>query len=252
MAFDLHGKKAIVTGSTKGIGKAIANALAAAGADVVIVSRHQSDCEKIAGEIAERYGVQTLACSADITKKDNIDRLISESLAAFGRIDILVNNAGSAVTKNAEDLTEEDFDRVLDLDLRAVFFCSQAAGREMIRQKGGVIINIASALGLVADKRVLPYCVAKGGVLQMTRALALEWARYNIRVNAICPGYVITEINEKELSDEKIAQTLLKRFAIRRFANADEVAGAAVYLASDEASYMTGQPMVIDGGWTCQ
>lgn len=254
MAFDLQGKNAIVTGSTKGIGRAIANALAGAGANVVIVSRHQDDCDRVAKEIADKYGVSTLAHACDLTIKTQIDSLVEATVQALGRIDILVNNAGSAVTRNAEDLSEEEFDRVLNLDLRAVFFCAQAVGKVMIGQKeqGGVIINIASALGIIADKRVLPYCVAKGGVLQMTRALALEWARYNIRVNAICPGYVKTEINEKELSDERIAQTLLKRFAIRRFAQADEIAGAAVFLASEESSYMTGQPIVIDGGWTCQ
>ena len=254
MSFDLQGKNAIVTGSTKGIGKAIANALAGAGANVVIVSRHQDDCDRVACELAEKYGVRSLAHAADLTRKAEIDSLVEAAVEEFGRIDILVNNAGSAVTKKAEDLTEDEFDRVLNLDLRAVFFCAQAVGKVMIGQEnqGGVIINIASALGMIADKRVLPYCVAKGGVLQMTRALALEWARYNIRVNAICPGYVKTEINEKELSDEKIAQTLLRRFAIRRFAQAEEITGAVIFLASDESSYMTGQPIVIDGGWTCQ
>ena len=122
----------------------------------------------------------------------------------------------------------------------------------MIKQKSGKIISIASVLGVVADKQVLPYCVAKGGVLQMTRALALEWAKYNIQVNAICPGYVITELNRKELTDEKIGGGLLRKTAMRRFGEVEEIAGAAVYLASDASSYTTGEPIIVDGGWCAE
>lgn len=252
MDFEVKGRAAIVTGGTKGIGRGIANGLAAHGANIVVASRHQQDCARVAAEISAQYGVQAIGVAADVTSGAAIENLAAETEKAFGRIDILVNNAGSAVTKKAEDLTEEDWDRVLGLDLRAVFFCSQIIGRRMIGQKSGCIINIASALGLVGDKQVLPYAVAKSGVLQMTRCLALEWARHNIRVNAVCPGYVITELNEKQLSDEKIAAGLLRRFAIRRFAQVDEMSGAVVFLASDAASYMTGQSIVVDGGWTIQ
>jgi len=248
----LKGKVAIVTGSTKGIGNGFAHALAKEGADVVVVSRNQADCDKVATQLSETYGVKTLGCAADVTDMARIDALVVATVEAFGRIDILVNNAGSALTKRAEDITEADWDRIMDVDLKSVFFTAQAAGKVMIEQKGGKIINIASILGLVADKQVLPYCVAKGGVLQMTRALALEWAKHNIQVNAICPGYVITPMNEADLNDEKISSHLLRKIAMRRFGKVEEMAAACVFLASDGSSYMTGQQIVIDGGWTCE
>ena len=252
MKIDVKGKICVVTGSTKGIGKGIAEALADNGGTVVICSRKQNECDAVAAEIREKYGVDAIGVSADITKTEAIENLFNTVMEKYGRVDVLVNNAGSAITKRAEELTEEDFDHVLALDLRAVFFCSQAAGKIMIKQKSGKIISIASVLGVVADKQVLPSCVAKGGVLQMTRALALEWAKYNIQVNAICPGYVITELNRKELTDEKIGGGLLRKTAMRRFGEVDEIAGAAVYLASDASSYTTGEPIIVDGGWCAE
>ncbi len=252
MKINVEGKVCVITGSTKGIGKAIAEALAENGGKVVICSRKQNECDAVAAEIAAKYGVEAVGISADITKQEAIDNLFNSVMEKFGRVDVLVNNAGSAITKRAEELTQEDFDHVLALDLRAVFFCSQAAGKIMIKQKSGKIISIASVLGVVADKQVLPYCVAKGGVLQMTRALALEWAKHNIQVNAICPGYVITELNRKELTDEKIGGGLLRKTAMRRFGEVEEIAGAAVYLASDASSYTTGEPIIVDGGWCAE
>ena len=252
MKIDVKGKVCVITGSPKGIGKAIAEALAENGGTVVICSRKQNECDAVAAEIREKYGADAIGVSADITKSEAIENLFNTVMEKYGRVDVLVNNAGSAITKRAEDLTEEDFDHVLALDLRAVFFCSQAAGKIMIQQKSGKIISIASVLGVVADKQVLPYCVAKGGVLQMTRALALEWAKHNIQVNAICPGYVITELNRKELTDEKIGGGLLRKTAMRRFGEVEEIAGAAVYLASDASSYTTGEPIIVDGGWCAE
>jgi NAD(P)-dependent dehydrogenase (short-subunit alcohol dehydrogenase family) len=252
MPISVNGKTAIVTGSTKGIGKGIANALSEGGANVVVVSRHQNECDETAKELISRYGYPAIGIKADVTKKEEIDSMVEKVVDKFGRIDILINNAGNAITKRAEDLTEEDFDRILNLDLRAVFFCSQAVGRHMIEQRSGKIISISSILGIIGGKQVLPYAVAKGGVLQMTKSLALEWAKYNIQVNAICPGYVITEINRDVLSDEKVAKDLLKKSPMRRFGQVEEIAGAALYLASDASSYMTGQQIVIDGGWCAE
>ncbi len=245
----LEGKNAIVTGSTKGIGYGFANALAREGANVAVVSRNGDDCERVAGELAQKYGVKAIACPADLTHIEQIECLVEVALGSFGKLDILVNNAGSAITKRAEEITERDWDRVLGLDLKAVFFCAQAAGKAMIEQKSGKIINIASMLGLVADKQVLPYCVAKGGVLQMTRALALEWAKHNIQVNAICPGYVVTPMNEAELNDERIGGRILKKVPMRRFGRVEDMTEACVFLASEGSGYMTGQQIVIDGGW---
>ncbi|MFX4262231.1 SDR family NAD(P)-dependent oxidoreductase [Pelotomaculum propionicicum] len=250
-SFSLEGKVALVTGSTKGIGYGIAMGLANAGADLVIVSRHQADCDRVAEEVRSRL-CDAIGIATDITKKDQLEALITKTIAQYGRIDILVNNAGTAITKKAEDLTEEDFDRVVNLDQRAVFTMSHAVGKVMIKQGGGKIINIASILGLVGDRQVLPYCVAKGGVIQMTKALALEWAKYNIRVNAICPGYVITPMNEADLKNEKIYNHIIKSIPMRRLGQVEDISGAAVYLASDASNYMTGQHLVIDGGWTAQ
>lgn len=249
--FDLTGKVAIVTGATKGLGHGMAMALAEAGADIVVVSRNEDDCKKVAAEI-ETMGRKALACSCDVTKPIMVNNLVKNTIDKFGKIDILINNAGIAVTKPAEDLTEEDWDKVMDTNLKGVFFIAQAVGRQMISQKFGRIINIASMFGLVGDKNVLPYLCSKGGVIQLTRGLALEWAKHNIQVNAIAPGYVVTPINEKEMNEEKVQKYLLGKTPMRRFGKAAEIASAAVYLSSDEASYVTGTVLAVDGGWTAQ
>jgi len=248
---DLSGKVAIVTGSTKGIGFGLALALAKAGADITVVSRNQSDCEKAAQTI-QAVGRQALPVAADITKQNDIKNLVEKTLDHFGQIDILVNNAGTAITKRAEEITEEDWDRVLNVDLKGVFFCAQAVGRQMIAQKQGKIINIASIMGLVGDRQILPYCAAKGGVVQMTKALALEWARYNIQVNALCPGYVKTPMNQEDLAQEKIYNHIIKKIPMRRLGEISDLIGATVFLASNFSDYMTGQTLVIDGGWTAE
>jgi NAD(P)-dependent dehydrogenase (short-subunit alcohol dehydrogenase family) len=249
--FDLTGKVAVVTGATRGIGRAIAYALAEAGANVVVVSRSQSDCRQVADELA-RTGAGTLAVAADLASLPAIEHMVAAAVAAFGQLDILVNNAGNAVTKRAEDITEADWDRVLGLDLKGVFFACQAAGRQMISQRQGKIINVASILGQVGERQVSPYCAAKGGVIQLTRALALEWARHNIQVNALCPGYVETSINAAELQDEKVRRYITGKTAAGRLGQPADMAGAALFLASPAADYMTGQTLTIDGGWTAQ
>ena len=249
--FQLENKIAIVTGSTKGLGKGMAMQLAKYGASIVVVSRNQSECDTVAHEIS-KLGVKTLPIAADLVKSEDIQKLTEKTLEYFGRIDILVNNAGTSITKKAEDLTIDDWDRVIDLNLKNVFFCAQSVGKVMIQQKSGKIINIASTLGLVAEKLVLPYCVSKGGVIQMTRALGLEWAKHNIQVNAICPGYVITDINKEILEDERVSKHLLSKIVMKRFGEIDEISGAAVFLASKASDYMTGQTITIDGGWTAQ
>jgi NAD(P)-dependent dehydrogenase (short-subunit alcohol dehydrogenase family) len=249
---DLTGKIAVVTGSTKGLGKQMAIDLAKAGAHVVIVSRSQEDCNVVADEIKKDYEVDTLAAAADLTIQSDIDNLVDKTLERFSRVDILVNNAGSSITKKAEELTETDWDRIIDLDLKSVFFSAQAFGKIMIKQNKGKIINISSILGLVGEKQVLPYCVAKGGVLQMTKALGLEWARYNINVNAVSPGYVKTKMNELELETEAIKKNLLGKTPMKRYGTVEEISGAVVFLASEASNYMTGQVIVVDGGWTAQ
>jgi gluconate 5-dehydrogenase len=250
--FDLSSKVALVTGSSKGIGRGLALGLAARGADLVITSRNQTDCERTA-EAVRALGRRALAKCSDVTDLRSIEELARAAEAEFGRVDILVNNAGSAFMKAAEELTEEDWDRIIDVDLKGVFLCSIAFGKGMIARKSGKIINVASILGLVGDKHLLPYCVAKGGVVQMTRALAVEWAKYNIQVNALCPGYVMTAMNEKTLAtNQQVYDHIIGQTPMRRLGEVEELVGAAVLLASEASSYMTGQTLVIDGGWTAE
>jgi NAD(P)-dependent dehydrogenase (short-subunit alcohol dehydrogenase family) len=249
--FKLNGKVALVTGSTKGIGYGIVLAFANAGADVVVVSRNQNDCDRVAGEIRS-LGRDAEGFATDVTVKQQVDSLVERAVERFGNIDILVNNAGSAITKKAEQLTEQEYDRIINVDQKAVFLVAQAVGKKMINQNHGKIINIASILGLVGEKQVLPYCVAKGGVVQMTRALALEWARYNINVNAVCPGYVLTPMNQKDFENDDIRNHILRSIPMRRLGSVEEIGAACVYLASEAANYITGQCLVIDGGWTAK
>jgi len=249
--FDLTGRVAIVTGATKGLGHGMAIALAQAGADIVVVSRTPADCEKVAAEIAA-LGRRALAAPTDVSSSEGIQKLVDLTVNTFGKIDILVNNAGTAVTAPAETLSAEDWDRVVDTNLKGVFLLAKAVGRVMIQQKSGKIINIASMFGLVGDKNVLPYLASKGGVIQLTKGLALEWAKHNIQVNAVAPGYVLTPINEKEMSQEKIYNYITGKTPMRRLGQASEIAGPVVFLASEAASFVTGSTLVVDGGWTAQ
>lgn len=249
--FDLTGRVALVTGATKGLGYGMAIGLAQAGANIVVVSRTPADCDKVAEEI-KSMGRDALAVPTDVTNQAAVQTLVDRAEAYFGKIDILVNNAGSAITKKAENLSMEDWDRVIGVDLRAAFMVAQAVGKAMIKQNGGKIINTASIFGLVADKQVLPYLAAKGGLLQMTKGLALEWAKYNINVNAVAPGYVITPMNEKDLMEEKIYKNVTGKIPMRRLGQIEDIAGGVVYLASPAADYVTGTVLAIDGGWLCQ
>lgn len=251
-SLELVGKVAIITGSTKGIGYGIACGLAQAGADVVITSRHQNECNIIAGEISKAYKVQTLALVVDVIKGEQIQNLVQKTMEKFGHIDILINNAGAALSTKAEDLTEPQWNSILELNQKAVFFVAQAVAKQMIVQKSGKIINVASMLGIVGSKFVLPYCVSKGGVIQMTRALALEWARYNIQVNALCPGYIITPMNEEYVVNETIYNQIISSTPMKRFGEIEDMKGPAVFLASPSSNFMTGQTLTVDGGWTAQ
>lgn len=251
-SLELGGKVAIITGSTKGIGYGMACGLAQAGADVVITSRHQDECNSIADEISEAYKVQTLAIAVDVTKGEQIQNLVQKTMENFGHIDILVNNAGTAMSAKAEDLTELQWNSILELNQKAVFFVAQAVAKQMIVQKSGKIINVASMLGLVGSKFVLPYCVSKGGVIQMTKVLALEWAKYNIQVNTLCPGYIITPMNEEYVNDEIIYKQIISSTPMKRFGEIEDMKGPAVFLASQSSNFMTGQTLTVDGGWTAQ
>lgn len=243
------GKVAIVTGATRGIGQAIARTYAAAGIKVAVVSRSAADCEQAARDINETGGA-AVAAHCDVTQVAAFKKVVEQVVERWGRLDIMVNNAGTAITRKAIDLSEEEWDRVVDLDLKSVFFCAQSAARVMIPQQSGKIINVASILGLVGANGLIPYCAAKGGVVNLSRALASEWARYGIQVNSLCPGYVITDINRDKLSDEKTQAALLAKTPAGRLGQVGDMTGAALFLASPASDYMTGQSLTVDGGWT--
>jgi len=247
--FSLAGKVAVVTGSSRGIGRAIAEGMAGAGAAVTVNGRNPETTQAVAGAIAAAGG-KSLAVPADVGKVADIERLIKSTVATFGRLDILVNSAGiSPHYKPAETMTEAEWDEVIAVNLKGVFLCCQAAGRVMIPQKSGRIINISSIGGQVALPRLIAYCAAKGGIDQLTRVLAVEWAPHHILVNAISPGYIDTDLTKGLRQNPARRDALLRQVPLGRLGKPDEIAGAAIYLASDAASYVTGQTLDVDGGW---
>ena len=249
--FDLTGKVAVVTGATRGIGKALALGLANADADVVVVGRTVSACDATAEEI-RAMGKKALSIPTDVTDQAAIEAMVEKAVAEFGHIDILMNNAGAAVTKPAEEITMEEWDNVVNVDLRGAFMVAQACGKQMIKQKGGRIINTISVYGYVGGKLVIPYVAAKGGLAQVTKGLAMEWAKYNINVNALVPGYIITEINKDEFANEKVYNSIVRKIPMRRLGQVEDLIGSVVFLASDASNYVTGAVIAADGGWLCE
>lgn len=245
--FDLTGKSAIVTGGSKGIGAHIAITLAQYGADVAVISRDVTEGEVIAEQI-RKLGRKSIALSADVQSVNSLNEMVNQVKDAFGKIDILVNNAGVGVTKFAMDLTEEDWDKVVDTNLKGVFFCSQAVAKVMKEQNYGKIINISSVGGAKGSLAIAPYNASKAGVINLTRALGKEWARHNIYVNSIGPGYIKTAINAKNLENEKFLDKVLNSLVIKRIGEVEDVSGTLLLLASDASNYMTGQTIFIDGG----
>jgi 3-oxoacyl-[acyl-carrier protein] reductase len=244
-------KVALITGSSRGIGRAVALAFAREGADVALNCYTSMDvAEQVAEEIS-KIGKCAVVFQADVADKKSVDSMIESVINEFGKIDILVNNAGMAVVGASEELEESRWHRGLDVMLTGVFFCSQVAGRQMIKQKSGKIINIASINGIGAFPERVCYSTAKAGVMQMTRVLGTEWARYNINVNAVAPGYVKTFLVEDlaEKGQLDIAE-LETRTPLGRLAELDEIADAVIFLASEESKYIEGQTIVVDGGWT--
>jgi len=246
--FNLKGKAGIVTGASKGLGKGIALGLAQAGADLVIASRTQSLLEKVAHEI-RRYRREVLVVAVDVSKKKDIDRLVEKSLDKFGKIDFLFNNAGITRRSPSEDYSEKDWDEVININLKGVFLLAQAVGRVMIKQGGGKIINTSSLIAVTGGKTIPAYAASKGGVAQLTKALANDWAKYNINVNAIGPGYFKTAHTKLLWTDKVRYRELTERIPMGRWGNPDDLAGTAVFLASEASNYITGQTIWVDGGW---
>lgn len=248
--YRLDGKVAVVTGGTKGLGYAIALMFAAFGAKVAVSSRHQAECDAVAEEI-RGLGGEALGIAADVGKVADVKRLIQEAVGQFGGLDILVNCAGVAVTKPILQMDEADYDRVMDTNLRGVFFASKEAATVMAQQgRGGRIIQIASIGGLKGTNQVSTYCASKAAVLNLTKTMALEWSRYGITTTAICPGYVKTDINAAQFQDEAFLARTLKGIPQRRLGTADEVAAIALFLASEYSGMITGSAIVADMGAT--
>ncbi len=249
--FSLKNKVAIITGARQGMGRSHALTLAKAGAKVVVADISEEDCEKVVKEI-EKDGGEAMAIKCDVLKKTEIEEMVKKTLEKFGKIDILVNNAGIYPFKPFLELTEEEWDKVLDINLKGYFLCAQACAKEMIKQKSGVIINITSiAMGQVGVgfPGLVHYCASKGGIVAMTEAIALELVSHNIRVNAIAPGAIDVSTAASPKQDPKIMEGMLSRIPMHRMGKPEEISNAVLFLASDESSYMTGSTVVVDGGW---
>lgn len=247
--FDLTGKTAIVTGAGRGIGKALAVGLSEAGAQVAVVSRTRAQLEELVASI-EQMGGKAWAIEADLTEQGAAEKVVEETVRQLGGLHILVNNAGLNVRKKALEVTEEDWNRVVDLDLKATFFMSQAAGRVMCEQKYGRIVNIASVAGLVALRTGVAYGASKAGVVHMTKVLALEWSKFGVTINAIAPWYFRTPLTEALLDDPEFVQEVLSRTPSGRIGDLEDLVGPTIFLASDAAAYISGQTIAVDGGMT--
>ena len=255
--FSLEGKRAFVSGASRGLGREMALTLAEAGAEVALAARTVGALEETA-ETIRTMGRKALVCPMDISNIDDIQKAVGDAVKALGRIDILINNAGIAEEKPVIEMTAETWDRVMNVNLRGHVFCTKAVGKYMIENRYGKVLNIASILGLVGVAYNSPYAASKGGLIKFTKSLALEWARYNIQVNALCPGVTLGErmttiVREKArirgVSVEEIERAYTEDMALKRWLKPTEMAAAAVFLASDDSSAITGQAYAVDGGF---
>lgn len=250
MNFDsLKGKVVVVTGGNRGIGKDIAVSFAALGSQVVITGRDAAALKQALTEIQSSVPAShAIAC--DMQNVTDIRQMVDAVVQRYGRIDVLVNNAGINIAKPALEVNEDDWDKVLDTNLKGTFFACQRAGEAMIRQGGGKIINIASQMAFVGFFNRTAYCSSKGGVVQLTKALAVEWAAHGVLVNAVAPTFIETELTERALADQAFKDEVMRRIPIGRMAKPRDVSGAVLYLASDLADSVTGETIRVDGGWT--
>jgi NAD(P)-dependent dehydrogenase (short-subunit alcohol dehydrogenase family) len=249
-AYRLNGRVALVTGGGRGLGRAIAEALAQAGADIALASRSRASLEGAAAEIAGATGRRVETFTADVTSADDVGRLADEVEAAFGHIDILFNNAGTNIRGTIDQLTEADWDSVIDTNLKGPFLVARAVGPRMATRGWGRIINLASVLAHIALSGRAPYCSSKSGIIGLTRVLALEWAGTGVTVNALCPGVFATDMNKPLMDDPVKYKEFVARVPLGRWGELPELASAALFLASDASSYMTGASLTIDGGWS--
>lgn len=251
--FDLKGQVAVVTGASTGLGLQMAKAFASQGANLVLLARRMNLLEENAKAINEEYGVEVLPFSCDITDTEKVKAAVAATMERFGRVDILVNNAGTGAVGPAEEITDEQFKHEMNIDLFGTFICAREFGKEMIKAQYGRIINIASMYGLVGNLIIgsAPYHAAKGGVVNFTRALAAEWGKYGITVNSICPGYFYTDLTTETLDSDFFQDIAKRSIPMARYGRSGELDSCALFLASPASTYVTGQNIAVDGGYTC-
>jgi NAD(P)-dependent dehydrogenase (short-subunit alcohol dehydrogenase family) len=250
--FDLTGRTAIITGGSKGLGLAMAAGLASAGANVLLVNRTAEEGAAAARSLSEQYGTRVLSFSADISNREQTEAMAQRAMAEFGRIDILINSAGINIRGAIDEVTPEDFQKVMDVNVNGTWLCCRAVTPFMKQSGRGKIINLASTLGLVGLANRTPYTASKGAVVQLTRALGLELAPFNINVNAICPGPFLTEMNLPIVGTEEAKNFIVGATALARWGELKEIQGASIFLASDASDYMVGSMLTVDGGWTAK
>lgn len=250
--FNLTGRVALITGGSKGLGQAMAAGLASAGADVMLVSRHAAEAETAAASLAKDYGRRAAGRAFDVTVPAQVDAMIAETERVLGQVDILINSAGINIRGPIGDLTPDQFEQVMKTNVTGTWLCCRAALPGMRKRGWGRIINLASALGLVGLAGRTPYTASKGAIVQLTRTLALECAADGVTANAICPGPFLTEMNLSIADTEDGRKFVVGATALKRWARLEEIQGAALFLASDAASYVTGSALAVDGGWTAQ
>lgn len=251
-AFSLRDRRALVTGGSKGLGYTMALALAQAGADVAIVGRERETIRAAAVKLAGETQRRVVPLVADVTRSSDVENLVQDTIRELGQIDILINNAGINIRQPIVDQSEADFRKILDTNLVGAFLLLQHVGRHMTARRSGSVINVASTLGFVGLAERGGYTASKGAIVQLTRTAALEWAPLGVRVNALCPGPIVTEINTPVLSNPTANEYFVSRIPLGRWGQPHEIGPAAVFLASDASSFMTGAALVIDGGWTAQ
>jgi len=245
----LKDKIALVTGSSRGVGRAVALGLAKQGANMVVNYTSNENAANEVVETIQSMGGKAIAVKADVAQKAEVENLVNSAIETFGRLDILVNNAGFTRPAMMIKMTEDQWDQVVDIHLKGAFLCAQAAGLHMKEQKSGKIINVTSVAGIVGTVGQINYSAAKGGIISMTKSIARELARYNVCANVISLGIVATDMTEKIRSDEKLKEIYMNRILLKRFAEADDIAPAFAFLASDESNYITGQLLCVDGGY---
>lgn len=253
--FDLTGQVAVVTGASSGLGLQMAKALANQGANLVILARRKEALEKNASDITNEFGVKVLPVVCDITETSQVQAAVKATMDTFGRVDILINNAGTGACAPAESITDDQFFNEMNIDLMGTFKCAREFGNEMIKANYGRIINIASMYGLVGNMvpgaEASPYHAAKGGVVNLTRALAAEWGKYNITVNSICPGYFETPLTKATLETESFSAYAKSAIPLGRYGKEGELDSTAIYLSSPASTFVTGMNIAVDGGYTC-